>query len=291
MEHGNPFELFIFLLIFIVICVAVNFISKTYHRYKEGGGNFLENETLFDKKYFEIRKKHLTQDSSVYYPLNTYYSTRLKNSFLLFSTKNVNYEKDISSYFVYTVAEKCPSLYATVIFEIFAYIKDFDCLISKKFFEPQSIRINYWKDKTDNDIRTIVRNILTCIKIKGLLTVNELQQIVYLLNEIAIGGIIKNPVKYQELLNILENEKVGNPSEALLNRIILPNTKEHMKLILESISDQLQVEINFYDFNHNKDDADILVTKFSPENPLMEMSLFKKDDRLYGLRKTENLGN
>lgn len=82
--------------------------------------------------------------------------------------------------------------YGSLIYEIFDSAKAFNSQLSKKIFEERPIRINYWNEETGHDIRNKVRNILTVVTGSDVLAFSEYQQLAFLLNEIAINGLIKN---------------------------------------------------------------------------------------------------
>ena len=256
----------------IIYCI----VRAIYDHYKEGGINFYANERLFDEKYLEIRKKHLDdKDGSYYAPLRLLFDIKLKNYRSLHYNRKIKCEEDISEYMLYQVPILYPDHLSIIIYELFDEIKDFNNPISKKFFEPVATRIDYWNGEQGYDIRTIVKNILSVVPTRELLSSNELLQFKYLLNEIAINGIIKNPTKYQEFVNLTKNMKFPEESVdlsgSIFTHLIFPSDKKHINLLLEGISEQLQLKIKVYDLIYKAMQIEIPITTYSPENPLKEL--------------------
>ena len=260
---------------FILLIIYI-FVRVIYDFCKEGGISFYANERLFDEKYLEIRKKHLDDPIGSYYaPLRLLFDIKLKNFKALQYYRKIKCEEDISEYMLYKIPLLDPDHLSIIIYELFDDIKDFNSPISNQFFEPMPARIDYWKVEKGYDIRTIVKNILSVVPTRELLSSNELLQFKYLLNEIAINGIIKNPTKYQEFVNLTKNmkflEKSVDLSGSIFTHLIYPSDKKHINLLLEGISEQLQLKIKVYDLIYKAMQIEIPITTYSPENPLKEL--------------------
>lgn len=249
-----------------------------------GGINFFNNETLFDEKYLEIRKKHLSVGEHIYCPLRIVFDIPFKSYRSLHQSKNIKCEEDISNYILYKAPLFNPDCLSIILYTIIDDIRDPNNPISQKFFEPMPTRIDYWQGKEGYDIRTIVKNILSVVPTKEQLTSNEFVQFKYLLYEILLNGIMKNPNNYKELMKILKENIGGDLSGLVLTDLIYPNGLEHTKFLLESLSSQLQLKVKVYDYIFKGNEISIPITTYSPENPLKELRFLNLGDNLCYLK-------
>ena len=250
--------------------------------FKEGGHSFLNNEKQFDEKYFEIRKKHLSE--TFYYRIFTMVKTEpIKNIMLPKALYPREWTDPNTKLTIRRIDSFLYNMYMSFIDDIYDDIKDLESPISKKFFEPRPIKIDYWNGEEGYDIRTIVRNIVSNIPSKEYLSIKEVFQILYLVHEIAINGIVKNPVKLEALVEAVSKMRYKNPREDIYHQLILPSEFSLGSLFFEGLGRELNINISIFDIRPTKSIGMLPVIYISSEHPLKELSYLGTNIAFYGL--------
>ena len=264
----------------IILVVAITFFAYSY--FKEGGLKFLSDEKRFDEKYFEIRKKHLAQlfDYRIFDRVNSMRleDMKLPKAILPYSWTDPKLEK-----LVYLLPQGGYNKYMSIIYDIYEDIKDFESPISKKFFEPRPIKIDYWNGEEGYDIRTIVRNIVSNIPSKEYLSITELQHITFLANEIAINGVSKDPKKL-ESLNEIESHRINDSKKDIYHGFTYLFEFDQTSLLLEGLGKELSINMNIYGIVESDSVEPLPVTTVSNEQPLKELNYLNFSDSLCGLK-------
>lgn len=259
-----------------------------YAKIRRSRVEWLSIEKNFDEEYFEKRKNWGLKLKYVWYPFEDIKTIKFKElSFVKDASVSFSWYDKVAEYDVHALPYSCLGIFRNFIFENYDAFKDFNNPLNHKLFEQKPLKIKYWDEEEDRDIRTIVKNILTFVPSCDLLTFLELVQIACLLNEVIVNCIIDDLKKYDQLIKIIKGQEYENPEWIVKHRVISEDLHECKMLFIEAFSKQFDIKVNVYDSRFNVSMFEIKNISYGPENPLKEMNVLNSENFCYNMTKPE----
>ena len=104
--------------------------------------------------------------------------------------------------------------------------------------------------------------------------INELQQINYYLIECAFNGIMRDPIKVENLRSILLTLGISNVEQYIAHTIPIVYDFDYLKLLFQGLSDELKIKFNLYNvFNGIRQENFTPIFIIECENHVKEMYL------------------
>lgn len=262
-----------FVLLILTFISSLAYICYLY--FKEGGASFLNNEKIFDDRYFEIRKKtNFHKNWFTVFPFNNVKATEVRHCNLFSPFTKTHRFKEFSRNLVHMISSQNQTIFTSLIYGMYDDLKVLNAELNRRLLQDRNQKIIFGSDEVNyDDQKDKVGNILANIPSKDALTENEIKQIEFLLYEIAINGILKDPKKLKKFEKILKEIGFRNPKDSISHQYIPVNSLEHLELIFGGLSDELQININLFDISYLGPENDIPKISLETVNPIREIDL------------------
>lgn len=252
--------------------------------------SFIATEEKFDNEYFEKRKKLGLDSKYIFYPLRFIHKTKFKDlSFVRNSSVKWDWYSKVNDWDA--VSAHNPFLawpvFPDFIHEMFVDLKNPNSQLHEKLFEPKPIKLDLFRDKEGYELETMVKNILNEIPTPNLLSFPETARIAALLNEAAVNGIAKNPENYKRFIELGKKGGIENPEEKIKKEIFPLGTFEQIKIFLEGLGNNLNIQITVYDARMNAPVSEHQNFIVESRNPIKEYTVLILDKDFYFLSPSQ----